>query len=221
MASTSDDPRVKQGRLLMDEGRRDEAANYFSELLEVHAPGDELNPKLAPIYYLYGHCLLSIAEDSGDMFGSAVQEAHSEGGRSSGADGGDTAPAEASPAPAKAAAGNGTGENTTQESGTGAAAAAAAAGGAAPMKDEADGGGSDDGEGEQEEAASPEDERPQQEEDLETAFSVLDIARVIYMEDNTAEGRKALGDVHLRLGDLFMFNGVYQQVCGNCKDFVL
>lgn len=78
VASTLADPQYKAGRRLIDDGRLEEAVNFFSGLLETRVAvlsGDEMNPSLAPLYYEYGNSLLYHAEESGAVFGDAVTDA--------------------------------------------------------------------------------------------------------------------------------------------------
>lgn len=77
IAATIADPQFKAGRSLVDAGRLEEAADFFSGLLEVRVGvlGDEMNPALAPLYYEYGNALLYNAEESGAVFGDAITEA--------------------------------------------------------------------------------------------------------------------------------------------------
>ena len=78
VAATLADPQYKAGRKLIDNGRLEEAVNFFGGLLETRVAvhdGDEMNPALAPLYYEYGNSLLYNAEESGAIFGDAVTEA--------------------------------------------------------------------------------------------------------------------------------------------------
>lgn len=78
VASTLADPQYKAGRKLIDDGRLEEAVNFFSGLLETRVAvlsGDEMNPSLAPLYYEYGNSLLYNAEESGAVFGDAITDA--------------------------------------------------------------------------------------------------------------------------------------------------
>lgn len=76
--ATIADPQYKAGRKLIDDGRLEEAVNFFGGLLETRVAvldGDEMNPALAPLYYEYGNSLLYNAEESGVVFGDAITEA--------------------------------------------------------------------------------------------------------------------------------------------------
>eukprot|EP01084_Bolivina_argentea_P168669 292455_1 len=72
------DPRFMQGRALLDAGLVDDAIDFWAEILRQVGEDedmDELNFKLAPIYYEYGNALLLKSEEAADMFGEAVQKA--------------------------------------------------------------------------------------------------------------------------------------------------
>lgn len=78
VVATIADPQYKAGRKLIDDGRLEEAVNFFGGLLETRVAvldGDEMNPALAPLYYEYGNSLLYNAEESGVVFGDAITEA--------------------------------------------------------------------------------------------------------------------------------------------------
>ncbi|CAN0488337.1 unnamed protein product, partial [Ectocarpus sp. 8 AP-2014] len=78
VATTLADPQYKAGRKLIDDGRLEEAVNFFSGLLETRVQvlsGDEMSPSLAPLYYEYGNSLLYNAEESGAVFGDAITDA--------------------------------------------------------------------------------------------------------------------------------------------------
>lgn len=77
MAATLADPQYKAGRKLIDDGRLEEAVDFFSGLLETRVAllsGNEMCPALAPLYYEYGNSLLYNAEESGAVFGDAITE---------------------------------------------------------------------------------------------------------------------------------------------------
>ena len=169
VAATLADPQYKAGRKLIDDGRLEEAVNFFSGLLETRVAvlsGNEMCPALAPLYYEYGNSLLYNAEESGAVFGDAITEVEkkkamaivdaqlhgaSENGGSGASDGG-VAAGEAGAAP---------------EDGDGDAGA-----GAAPSPDQ------------------------EAEEDLEIAWENLEMARRIYSElELTEEIRVAIGKV--------------------------
>lgn len=78
VAATLADPQYKAGRKLIDDGRLEEAVNFFSGLLETRVQvlsGNEMSPALAPLYYEYGNSLLYNAEESGAVFGDAITDA--------------------------------------------------------------------------------------------------------------------------------------------------
>lgn len=77
VAATLANQQYKMGRTLIDEGRLEEAVDFFSGLLEVRVKvlGDEMSPALAPLYYEYGNSLLYNAEESGAVFGDAITDA--------------------------------------------------------------------------------------------------------------------------------------------------
>ena len=77
VAATLADPQYKAGRKLIDDGRLEDAVNFFSGLLETRVAvlsGNEMCPALAPLYYEYGNSLLYNAEESGAVFGDAITE---------------------------------------------------------------------------------------------------------------------------------------------------
>ncbi|CAM9951153.1 unnamed protein product [Ectocarpus fasciculatus] len=184
VAATLADPQYKAGRKLIDDGRLEEAVNFFSGLLETRVQvlsGDEMSPSLAPLYYEYGNSLLYHAEESGAVFGDAITDAEQK---------------KRAMAIVEA-----------QINGQAAAAAAAAAGGGA-AGDGATGGGEVEG------AAGGQAPSPDQEaeEDLELAWENLEMARRIYGGlELTEDIRTAIAKVHLRLGDLNMVNGMYNE----------
>lgn len=75
------DPRFVRGEALLKSKRLEEAVVVFEELLrsrcEVEQLGDALGT--APVYYAYGHALVSLAEATASVFGSGVTEEPSEG----------------------------------------------------------------------------------------------------------------------------------------------
>lgn len=78
VAATLANPQYKAGRKLIDDGRLEEAVNFFSGLLETKVQvlsGNEMSPALAPLYYEYGNSLLYNAEESGAVFGDAITDA--------------------------------------------------------------------------------------------------------------------------------------------------
>lgn len=77
VASTLADPQYKMGRKMIDDGRLEEAVDFFSGLLEQRVAvlsGNEMSPSLAPLYYEYGNSLLYNAEESGAVFGDAITD---------------------------------------------------------------------------------------------------------------------------------------------------
>lgn len=169
VAATLADPQYKAGRKLIDDGRLEEAVNFFSGLLETRVQvlsGDEMNPSLAPLYYEYGNSLLYNAEESGAVFGDAITDAEQKKRA--------MAIVEAQ-INGKAVAGGG----STSSGGGGAAGANA------------------DGESKgAPEAPSPDQEA---EEDLEIAWENLEMARRIYSElELTEEIRTAIAKVRSR-----------------------
>eukprot|EP00903_Cladosiphon_okamuranus_P008873 g8495.t1 len=178
VAATLADPQYKAGRKLIDDGRLEEAVNFFSGLLETRVQvlsGNEMSPALAPLYYEYGNSLLYNAEESGAVFGDAITDAEEKKRAMAIVE----ARINGNPAPSAVAAGG--------------------AGGAAA--------GGQDESGQQ--APSPDQEA---EEDLEIAWENLEMARRIYSDlELTEEIRKAIAKVHLRLGDLNMVNGMYNE----------
>ncbi|CAB1119715.1 unnamed protein product [Ectocarpus sp. CCAP 1310/34] len=183
VAVTLADPQYKAGRKLIDDGRLEEAVNFFSGLLETRVQvlsGDEMSPSLAPLYYEYGNSLLYNAEESGAVFGDAITDAEQK----------------------KRAMAIVEAQINGQ-----AAAAAAAAGSGGAAREGANGGA--DGEGAAGQASTPDQEA---EEDLELAWENLEMARRIYGGlELTEDIRTAIAKVHLRLGDLNMVNGMYNE----------
>eukprot|EP00752_Nemacystus_decipiens_P004910 g4469.t1 len=181
VAATLADPQYKAGRKLIDDGRLEEAVNFFSGLLETRVQvlsGNEMSPALAPLYYEYGNSLLYNAEESGAVFGDAITDAEEK---------------------KRAMA-------IVEARIKGEAAPAAAEGGRAGGGGAA--GGAEDEAGQQQ-APSPDQEA---EEDLEIAWENLEMARRIYSDlELTEEIRTAIAKVHLRLGDLNMVNGMYNE----------
>lgn len=158
VAATLADPQYKAGRKLIDDGRLEEAVNFFSGLLETRVQvldGDEMNPALAPLYYEYGNSLLYNAEESGAVFGDAITDAEQKKRAMAIVEAQINGQAEAAAAAA--------------EGGAGAAAARAAPGG-----------GAEEGPA----APTPDQEA---EEDLEIAWENLEMARRIYSELELSE----------------------------------
>lgn len=77
VAETLADPQYKAGRKLIEDGRLEEAVEFFGGLLETRVAllDDEMSPALAPLYYEYGNALLYNAEESGAVFGDAITDA--------------------------------------------------------------------------------------------------------------------------------------------------
>lgn len=139
---TRQDPRFKRGQTLLKENRHEEAIAAFEDLLKTMVEAEKQSDTLAtaPVYYEYGHAMLSLAEATASVFGAAVAEEKEEGGE----EGGNTA------------------------------------------KENAD--------------------------DLEVAWEMLEVARVIYTrhEDDLAVERE-LARVYMRLGDLGMESEMFEQ----------
>lgn len=166
VAATLADPQYKAGRKLIDDGRLEEAVNFFSGLLETRVQvlsGNEMSPALAPLYYEYGNSLLYNAEESGAVFGDAITDAEEK---------------------KRAMA-------IVEAQINGQAAAAAAEGGGRPGPGPAP---AAVGEGEAgQQAPSPDQEA---EEDLEIAWENLEMARRIYSDlELTEEIRTAIAKV--------------------------
>lgn len=169
VAATLADPQYKAGRKLIDDGRLEEAVNFFSGLLETRVAvlsGNEMCPALAPLYYEYGNSLLYNAEESGAVFGDAITEVEKKKAMA-----------------IVDAQLHGASEN----GGGGASDGGAAAGEAGAAPEDGDG---DDGAGA---APTPDQEA---EEDLEIAWENLEMARRIYSElELTEDIRVAIGKV--------------------------
>lgn len=185
VAATLADPQYKAGRKLIDEGRLEEAVNFFSGLLETRVQvlsGNEMCPALAPLYYEYGNSLLYNAEESGAVFGDAITDAEEKKRAMAIVEAQINGQAAAA---AAAAEGEGAGAND----GGGAAAPGAAGPGAGA-------GGGKDGEAETGVPAPTPDQEA--EEDLEIAWENLEMARRIYSElELTEEVRTAIAKVSL------------------------
>ncbi|DAZ99955.1 TPA: hypothetical protein N0F65_008762 [Lagenidium giganteum] len=80
------DPRFTRGQTLLKENRYEEAIAAFEDLLktmvEVENQSDSL--AVAPVYYEYGHAMLSLAEATASVFGAAAQEEGNEEGEKEG-----------------------------------------------------------------------------------------------------------------------------------------
>ena len=156
VAATLADPQYKAGRKLIDDGRLEEAVNFFSGLLETRVAllsGNEMCPALAPLYYEYGNSLLYNAEESGAVFGDAITEV------------------EKKKAMAIVDAQLHGAMQQEENGGGGAGDGGGGAGGGA--------GGAADGDGDGAAAPTPDQEA---EEDLEIAWENLEMARRIYSE---------------------------------------
>ncbi|KAL4140445.1 hypothetical protein PRNP1_014729 [Phytophthora ramorum] len=142
LQKTLEDPRYLRGVSLLKEKRLEEAVVAFEDLLRTlcEAEGKADSLSVAPVYYEYGHALLSLTEATASLFGGAVE---------------------------------------------GAAA-----------------GGDDDGEQDARDAAD----------DLEAAWEVMELARVIYARypgDQAVETQ--LARVYTRLGDLGLESDQFEQ----------
>ncbi|KAJ0407641.1 hypothetical protein P43SY_010182 [Pythium insidiosum] len=78
---TKSDPRFTRGLALLKEKRYEEAVATFEDMLrtmiEVEKETESLS--VAPVYYEYGHALLSLAEATASVFGSSVQPEDGDG----------------------------------------------------------------------------------------------------------------------------------------------
>ena len=173
VAATLADPQYKAGRKLIDDGRLEDAVNFFSGLLETRVAvlsGNEMCPALAPLYYEYGNSLLYNAEESGAVFGDAITEVEKKKAMA-----------------IVDAQLHGASAQPEENGGGGASDEGAAAGGAGAAPEDGDG---DAGAGA---APTPDQEA---EEDLEIAWENLEMARRIYSElELTEEIRVAIGKV--------------------------
>ena len=159
VAATLADPQYKAGRKLIDDGRLEEAVNFFSGLLETRVAllsGNEMCPALAPLYYEYGNSLLYNAEESGAVFGDAITEV------------------EKKKAMAIVDAQLHGAMQQEENGGGGAGDGGGGAGGGA-------GGAAEEGDGDGDGAAAPTPDQ-EAEEDLEIAWENLEMARRIYSE---------------------------------------
>ncbi|CAN0170409.1 unnamed protein product, partial [Laminaria digitata] len=176
VAATLADPQYKAGRKLIDDGRLEEAVNFFSGLLETRVAvlsGNEMCPALAPLYYEYGNSLLYNAEESGAVFGDAITEVEKKKAM---------AIVDAQLQGTSAQLGENGGGAASDEGEGGAAA----------------GGAEDGADGDAAAAPTPDQEA---EEDLEIAWENLEMARRIYSElELTEETRVAIGKVREKAG---------------------
>ncbi|KAG3114040.1 hypothetical protein PI124_g7214 [Phytophthora idaei] len=82
LEKTLTDPRYVRGVSLLKDKRLEEAVVAFGDLLrtmcEVEGKSDSL--AVAPVYYEYGHALLSLTEVTASLFGGAVEGAAASGG---------------------------------------------------------------------------------------------------------------------------------------------
>ncbi|GLE05883.1 hypothetical protein PINS_up015064 [Pythium insidiosum] len=78
---TKSDPRFTRGLALLKEKRYEEAVAAFEDMLRTMIEVEKENESLgvAPVYYEYGHALLSLAEATASVFGSSVQPEEGEG----------------------------------------------------------------------------------------------------------------------------------------------
>ncbi|KAL4163680.1 hypothetical protein KRP22_005108 [Phytophthora ramorum] len=142
LQKTLEDPRYLRGVSLLKEKRLEEAVVAFEDLLRTlcEAEGKADSLSVAPVYYEYGHALLSLTEATASLFGGAVEGAAT--------------------------------------------------------------GGDDDGEQDARDAAD----------DLEAAWEVMELARVIYARypgDQAVETQ--LARVYTRLGDLGLESDQFEQ----------
>lgn len=77
LSKTLEDPRFTRGLALLKEKRLEEAVVAFEDLLRTMCETEQLGDSLAvaPVYYQYGHALLSLAEATASLFGGAVSGA--------------------------------------------------------------------------------------------------------------------------------------------------
>ncbi|KAG7389400.1 hypothetical protein PHYBOEH_007510 [Phytophthora boehmeriae] len=82
LTKTLTDPRFERGMTLLKEKRLEEAVVAFADLLRTMCETEQLGDSLsvAPVYYQYGHALLSLAEATASLFGGAVGGDASAGG---------------------------------------------------------------------------------------------------------------------------------------------
>ncbi|EEY58324.1 uncharacterized protein PITG_00979 [Phytophthora infestans T30-4] len=142
LEKTLTDPRYVRGVSLLKEKRLEEAVVAFGDLLRTmcEAEGKSDSLAVAPVYYEYGHALLSLTEATASLFGGAVEGA--------------------------AASGSGDGEQDAKEAA----------------------------------------------DDLEAAWEVMELARVIYSRypgDQAVETQ--LARVYTRLGDLGLESDQFEQ----------
>ncbi|KAG7387619.1 hypothetical protein PHYPSEUDO_013869 [Phytophthora pseudosyringae] len=82
LETTLTDPRYLRGVSLLKDKRLEEAVVALEDLLrtmcELEGKGDSL--AVAPVYYEYGHALLSLTEATASLFGGAVEGAAASGG---------------------------------------------------------------------------------------------------------------------------------------------
>ena len=164
LEKTLHDPRYVRGVALLQQKRLDEAIVVLEDMLrtlcEVEKKSDSL--EVAPVYYEYGHALLSLHETSAGIFTGAT--------------------------PANVT-------SSAEREDSGAAAAAATAVGRQESEDEPS--------GEQDGA---------NDDDLEAAWEMMELARVIYARypgDEAVE--KQLVRVYTRLGDLGLESDQFEQ----------
>ncbi|OWZ22388.1 hypothetical protein PHMEG_0002919 [Phytophthora megakarya] len=81
LETTLNDPRYLRGVSLLKEKRLEEAVVAFEDLLRTmcEAEGKSDSLAVAPVYYEYGHALLSLTEATASLFGGAVEGAASSG----------------------------------------------------------------------------------------------------------------------------------------------
>lgn len=82
LEQTLTDPRYLRGVALLKDKRLEEAVVAFEDLLRTmcEAEGKADSLAVAPVYYEYGHALLSLTEATASLFGGAVEGAANGGG---------------------------------------------------------------------------------------------------------------------------------------------
>jgi len=81
LQATLTDPRYLRGVTLLKEKRLEESVVAFEDLLRTmcEAEGKSDSLAVAPVYYEYGHALLTLTEATASLFGGAVEGAASGG----------------------------------------------------------------------------------------------------------------------------------------------
>ncbi|TMW60246.1 hypothetical protein Poli38472_000288 [Pythium oligandrum] len=75
LEKTTSDPRFMRGLALLKEKRYEEAVAIYEDMLRtmIEVENESESLAVAPVYYEYGHALLSLAEATASVFGSSVQ----------------------------------------------------------------------------------------------------------------------------------------------------